>query len=74
MKKFLFSFGLVVGLFSCVSCSSSRWAWLQSNGILTYNRVTGQLEVMWENAGKAPVVVHDTVFVDTCKNTRLVKH
>lgn len=74
MKKLLFIFGLVVGLFSCVSCSSSRWAWLQSNGILTYNRVTGQLEVMWENAGKGPTVIHDTVFVDTCKNTRLVKH
>lgn len=73
MKKFLFIFGLVVGLFSCVSCSSSRWAWLQSNGILTYNRVTGQLEVMWENAGKGTTIVHDTVFVDTCKNARLVK-
>lgn len=74
MKKLLFIFGLVVGLFSCVSCSSSRWAWLQSNGILTYNRVTGQLEVLWENAGKGNVVVHDTVYVDSCENTRLVKH
>ena len=73
MKKLLFIFGLVVGLFSCVSCSSAKWAWLQSNGILTYNRVTGQLEVMWENAGKGSIVVHDTVFVDSCKNTRLVK-
>lgn len=67
MRKLLFIFCVCVGLFSSVGCSSQRWAWLQSNGILTYNKHTGQLEVMWENAGKGSNTIHDTIYIDSCK-------
>lgn len=62
--RFLVYFGLVVGSFSLSGCAGSKWVWCTSNGIFTYNRHTGQLELLWENAGKQLEVVHDTVYVE----------
>lgn len=41
---------LVIGIFSCMisSCSNPRWFLVNSSGIMTYNRHTGVLEVLWE--------------------------
>lgn len=31
------------------SCAPARWYLVNSEGILTYNRHTGQLEIMWSH-------------------------
>lgn len=35
-------------LASLASCSPVRWLLVNSNGIATYNRNTGQFEILWE--------------------------
>ena len=62
--KFLVIFWLVCGCFSFMACSGSKFVWCTSNGIFTYNRHTGQLELLWENSAKQLDVIHDTVFIE----------
>lgn len=68
MKKIaclsLFGFLLLCG------CAPNRWFLINSDGVLTYNRHTGQLEVMWDHSEKPnPAVVRsDSLKVDTLKN------
>lgn len=38
------------------SCTGWRYVFCTSNGILTYNRHTGQLEILWEHQS-APVIL-----------------
>lgn len=45
------------------SCSPSKLLWYTSNGIMTYNRNTGQFEVLWENNGAGHVEKCDTVYI-----------
>ena len=33
----------------CTSCSPVRYLLINSNGIMSYNRHTGQFEVLWEH-------------------------
>ena len=47
MKKFVLSF-VFIGLLGFSSCTPTRFFLINSEGILTYNRLTGQLEFMWE--------------------------
>lgn len=47
MKKFVLSF-VFIGLLGLSSCTPSRFFIINSEGILTYNRHTGQLEFMWQ--------------------------
>ena len=54
-----------------MSCQSPNFLWCTSSGIVTYNRHTGQFEMLWENVVKEPVVVHDTIFV--CPDTLSLK-
>lgn len=70
LNRFLVNFALGAGTFLILSCSTQNPVWCMSNGILTYNRVTGQLEVLWESEHKQSVVVHDTVYIcpDTLKS------
>lgn len=67
MKKFfvffLVGFALVCGQFSLESCTTPNMVWCTSNGIIQYNRHTGQFEMLWENSAKQNEVVHDTVYV-----------
>lgn len=65
--KFLMIFGLGCGCFLTGSCSGGNLIWCKSGLILTYNRHTGQLEVLYENTAKKVEVVHDTVYVDANK-------
>lgn len=44
---------IVIGITIFSSCSGARMVWYTSNGIVTYNRHTGQFEMLWENAGQA---------------------
>lgn len=60
--RFLVIFALVLGGFSVTSCSSQKLFWSNNNLILTYNRHSGQLEVMWEhNVKQYPNVPDSTV-------------
>lgn len=70
LSRFLVNFAMVAGAFLILSCSTQNPVWCMSNGILTYNRVTGQLEVLWESEHKPSIVVHDTVYIcpDTLKS------
>ena len=48
MKKLTFGFILMCS-FMMPSCSPNRFYLVNSEGIFTYNRRTGQLEFMWES-------------------------
>ena len=67
MKKILCSFlaifGLAAGCFSLQSCARPDFLWCTSSGIVTYNRHTGQFEMLWENAGEGVKIVHDTIYI-----------
>lgn len=62
-SKFLVVFGLASGGFFFSSCQSPNFLWCTSSGIVTYNRHTGQFELLWENTSPSVVEVHDTVYV-----------
>lgn len=64
MKKmrFLVIFGLVAGSFCFCGCSGAKWIWCTSNGIFTYDRHTGRIELLWENSAQPLPTAHDTVF------------
>lgn len=51
-KVFVFGLMIVSGLVALTSCSGSNLMWYTSNGIVSYNRHTGQFEMLWENSGK----------------------
>lgn len=60
----LFRFSMVVfGITFLVSCTPSKLLWFTSSGIMTYNRNTGQLEVLWENNGAGHPEKCDTVYI-----------
>lgn len=67
MKKFsglfLVIFAMVGGCFLTSSCTTPNLVWCTSSGIVTYNRHTGQFELLWENERKQAVEVHDTVYI-----------
>ena len=67
--KFLLLFGMVLVSFTLSGCSGTKWIWCTSNGILTYNRHTGQFEMLWENSATPIPVVHDTVYVERDPNS-----
>lgn len=54
---------LVVIFFSFLvcSCSSPKWFLVNSSGIMTYNRHTGVLEVLWEWNEKPNPVATDSL-------------
>ena len=47
MRKIVLSF-VFIGFLVCCSCTPNRFFLINSEGILTYNRHTGQLEFMWQ--------------------------
>lgn len=61
-SRFLVIFALVLCEFCFTSCSSQKLFWSNNNLILTYNRHSGQLEVMWEhNLKQYPNIPDSTV-------------
>lgn len=60
---FLVIFAMVSGSFFFSSCTSPAFLWCTSNGIIEYNRHTGQFEMIWEAQHKQANPVHDTVYV-----------
>lgn len=73
MKKifglFLVIFALASGCFCLMSCQSPNFLWCTSSGIVTFNRHTGQFEMLWENQSKQVETVHDTIYVYTEKES-----
>lgn len=61
--RFSVFFAVILGLFCVTSCQSPNLVWYTSNGILTFNRRTGQFELMWENQGQPAIIKHDTIYV-----------
>lgn len=61
MKKLVY-LSLVGCALMCASCGP-KWLLVNSSGIATYNRHTGQIEVLWENKSAQVEKVHDTVYV-----------
>lgn len=47
MKKFVLGI-VIIGFLVLSSCTPNRFFLINSEGILTYNRHTGQLEFMWQ--------------------------
>ena len=68
-------FALVSGCFFLMSCTTPNMVWCTSSGIITYNRHTGQFELLWENQQKQVETVHDTVYVcpDSIKSNGIDK-
>ena len=50
-----------------MACNPSKLFLMQGTGIATYNRHTGQFEVLWEYTEREPMRIHDTIYVDSCK-------
>ena len=67
---FLVIFAMVSGSFFFSACTSPAFLWCTSNGIIEYNRHTGQFEMIWEAERKQANPVHDTIYVcpDTLSN------
>ena len=65
LGKFLVIFALAAGSFSFMACSTPNFLWCTSSGIVTYNRHTGQFEMLWENQSQPIETVHDTIYVYT---------
>ena len=61
MKKVIFGLCLVCS-FMAMSCSPNRFFLINSEGILTYNRHTGQLEFMWQTKSAKG----DTISIVNC--------
>lgn len=72
-RMFLVVFGFVTGSFSLGSCSGSKLVWSTSNGIVTYNRHTGQFEMLWEANYQQHETKIDTVFICPEDSTMWVK-
>lgn len=47
MRKFVLGI-VIIGFLVLSSCTPNRFFLINSEGILTYNRHTGQLEFMWQ--------------------------
>lgn len=59
-KVSVYGIVIVLGLLALTSCSGSNLMWYTSNGIVSYNRHTGQFEMLWENSGKGNSCQCDT--------------
>lgn len=72
-SKFLVVFALVLCGFCVTSCSSQNLLWSNNNLILTYNRYSGQLEVMWERNVKQQQLNPDSTIIKSNNVNNVVK-
>ena len=54
---------IVFGMLFLSACTPAKLLWFSSSGIMTYNRATGQLEVLWENQGQGQKEKCETIYV-----------
>lgn len=67
MKQVKRLIGIAVGSMILASCNPARMFMVGTQGIATYNRNTGQFEMLWEYQETPTKFIHDTVYVDSCK-------
>lgn len=66
MQKYLvLGFKLILVSLLVMGCAPRDWFLINSSGILTYNRHTGQFEMLWESKSPAVVIHRDTLVSDT---------
>lgn len=63
MKKLVVLLVVLAGL-SLSSCAP-KWLVVNSSGVASYNRHTGQFEILWENKNAEMHEVHDTIYVES---------
>jgi len=64
MKRLFFVFfGMFLGVSLLMGCAPRDWFLVNSSGIATYNRHTGQFELLWEQSVPDPIIVRDTVYI-----------
>lgn len=56
-------FGLAAGGFFFQSCQTPNFIWCTSSGVITYNRHTGQFEMLWESEHKQAKLDSDTIYI-----------
>lgn len=61
MKRFVLV--LVCVAACCLQSCAPKWLVFNSNGIASYNRHTGQFEILWENQNAQVIEKHDTVTI-----------
>lgn len=63
MKKLVVLLVVLVGL-SLSSCAP-KWLVVNSSGVASYNRHTGQFDILWENKNAEVHEIHDTIYVES---------
>lgn len=58
-------FLMVLGLLLCGGCVPRNSFLINSQGIATYNRRTGQFEILWETKNPTIVYIRDSVREDS---------
>lgn len=63
MKKLVVLLVVLAGL-SLSSCAP-KWLVVNSSGVASYNRHTGQFDILWENKNAEVHEIHDTIYVES---------
>lgn len=63
MRKVSVLLMVLVGLL--LSSCAPKWLVVNSSGVASYNRHTGQFEILWENKNAEMHEVHDTIYVES---------
>lgn len=63
MRKVSMFLMVLVGLL--LSSCAPKWLVVNSSGVASYNRHTGQFEILWENKNAEMHEVHDTIYVES---------
>lgn len=63
MKKLVVLLVVLAGL--TLSSCAPKWLVVNSSGVASYNRHTGQFEILWENKNAEMHEVHDTIYVES---------
>lgn len=63
MRKVSMLLMVLVGLL--LSSCAPKWLVVNSSGVASYNRHTGQFEILWENKNAEMHEVHDTIYVES---------
>lgn len=56
---------LILCMMMCAACTRAPWFLINTSGIATYNRHTGQFEILWENHATQVKTIHDTIYTDS---------
>lgn len=72
-KYLLIGFKLILVSLLVMGCAPRDWFLINSSGIMTYNRHTGQFELLWESKSPAVVIPHDSLKSDTIPSSYIIR-